>query len=74
MSDEEFEDEPELDDEELDGDLEEDDVLVEDADEVADEVDLLDDEIAEESPEVPVPVVTDAVVGAAGVTIRSTCS
>ena len=65
MSDEEFEDEPELDDEELDGDLDEDDVLVEDADEVADDVDLLDDEIAEESPEVPVPVVTDAVVGAA---------
>lgn len=65
MSDEEFEDEPELDDAELDDDLEEDDVLVEDADEVADDVDLLDDELAEGSPEVPVPVVTDAVVGAA---------
>ena len=63
MSDEEFEEEAELDEEELDDD---DDIEVEvldDADDVVvDDVDLLDDELDDASPEVPVPVVTDAVV------------
>jgi hypothetical protein len=58
MSDEDFEDdEPELDADALDEELDE-DVIVDDADEGDDVVDLLDDEL--ESPEVPVPVITDA--------------
>jgi len=61
MSDEEFEEEAELDDEELDDDVLEGDDVLEDDDDVADVV-LLDEELDEESPEVPVPVITDAVV------------
>jgi Domain of unknown function (DUF4193) len=61
MSDEEFEDEPELDDDVIDDDDLDDDVLVEDDDDdvIADDVELLEDDL-EVSPEVPVPVVTDA--------------
>jgi|1186.fasta_scaffold51624_2 hypothetical protein len=59
MSDEEFDDEPEIDDEELgdEDDLVDDEIVVVDDDEGAD-IDLLDDEL-DVSPEVPVPVVTD---------------
>ena len=60
MSDEEFEDdEPELDDDDLD-----EDAIVEDDDleEEAEDLDLLDDDL-EVTPEVPVPVVTDATTG-----------
>jgi Domain of unknown function (DUF4193) len=63
MSDEEFDDdEPELDDEEL---VDDDDLVVDDDDLAVegDDVDLLDAEL-EVSPEVPVPVVTDAIATA----------
>ena len=63
MSDEEFEEEAELDEEELDVDDDLEVEVLDDADDVVvDDVDLLDDELDEASPEVPVPVVTDAVV------------
>ena len=63
MSDEEFEEEAELDEEELDEDDDLEVEVLDDADDVVvDDVDLLDDELDEASPEVPVPVVTDAVV------------
>jgi len=59
MSDEEFEDdEPELDEDVLDEELDE-DVISDDAD----DLDVIEDDL--ESPEVPVPVVTDATVGEA---------
>ena len=63
MSDEEFEEEePELDDE---GDLDVEDDLIDDAeddldDDLLDVVDVVDDADLEVSPEIPVPVVTDA--------------
>src|SRR3954465_8055597 len=64
MSDEEFEEEAELDEEELDDDDDLEVEVLDDADDVVvDEVDLLDDDPEEESPAVPVPVGTDAVVG-----------
>ncbi len=63
MSDEEFEVEAELDEEELDEDDDLEVEVLDDVDDVVvDDVDLLDDELDEASPEVPVPVVTDAVV------------
>ena len=62
MSDEEFEEEAELDDEELDDDVLEGDDVLEDDDDVADVV-LLDEELDEESPEVPVAVITDVTDG-----------
>ncbi len=63
MSDEEFEEEAELDEEELDVDDDLEVEVLDDADDVVvDDVDLLDDELDDASPEVPVPVVTDAVV------------
>ena len=59
MSDEEFEDdEPELDEDVLD----EEDLVEDDLDVEAEDLDLLDEEL-EVSPEVPVPVVTDATLG-----------
>ena len=56
MSDEEFvEDEPELDDDLEEDELEDDEALDEEGDDIA----LLDEELDDASPEVPVPVITD---------------
>jgi Domain of unknown function (DUF4193) len=59
MSDEEFEDEPELDDDDLEDDVLVDDLVEDDVD-VADDADLLEDDLEVSAEiEVPVPVVTD---------------
>jgi hypothetical protein len=68
MSDEEFDEEPEIDDEEIaDDDLVDEDL----ADDDGDDIDLLDDEL-EVSPEVPVPVVTDDTTTTAAATTTET--